>query len=154
SRIARTGAATEPGLGIGLALARRLAEMHGGTLKAFSEGEGRGTTFTLNIPAAADSRDQPHSAVENRIAKSDGAPPLDIVVVEDNDDIADGLLDWLESLGHRVSVARTGRSGVELIRQRFPDLVLCDLGLPELDGLDLCRHVRAFPAESQPIMVA
>jgi signal transduction histidine kinase len=154
SRIARSGAAAEPGLGIGLALARRLAEMHGGTLKAFSEGEGRGTTFTLNIPTGAETKDQPQSAVANRIAKLDGGEPLDIVVVEDNDDIADGLLDWLESLGHRVTVARTGRSGVELIRQRFPDLVLCDLGLPELDGLDVCRHVRAFPAESQPIMVA
>jgi signal transduction histidine kinase len=153
SRIARNGAAPEPGLGIGLALARRLAEMHGGTLKAFSEGEGLGTTFTLQIPANVESGDQPQSAVANRAPK-DPAAPLDIVVVEDNDDIADGLLDWLESLGHRVAVARTGRSGVELIRERFPDLVLCDLGLPELDGLDLCRHVRGFPAESQPIMVA
>ncbi|HVW27942.1 MAG TPA: response regulator [Polyangiaceae bacterium] len=154
SRIARQGAAAEPGLGIGLALARRLAEMHGGTLKAFSEGEGRGTTFTLRIPLATDSKDQLESAVANRIEKMEGASPLDIVVVEDNEDIADGLLDWLESLGHRVAVARTGRGGVELIRERFPDLVLCDLGLPELDGLDVCRHVRAFPAESQPIMVA
>jgi len=154
SRIGRPGAAAEPGLGIGLALARRLAEMHGGSLKAFSEGEGRGTTFTLRIPIAKEDKDQPESAAAPRVAHDDVTTPLDIVVVEDNDDVADGLLAWLESLGHRVAVARTGKSGVELIRERFPDLVLCDLGLPELDGLDVCRRVRSFPAESQPIMVA
>src|SRR5262249_32563556 len=142
ARIDRPGGSTEPGLGIGLALARRLAEMHGGTLTAASEGEGRGTTFTLTIPTS-EALPEPEMAPANDRSLSNGTAPLAIVVVEDNDDIAEGLSDWLEQLGHRVALARNGKSGVELIRERQPDLVLCDLGLPELDGLDVCRHVRA-----------
>jgi signal transduction histidine kinase len=153
TRLDRPGATSEPGLGIGLALARRLAEMHGGTLSVSSEGEGRGTTFTLHVPAP-ESVEQTTESPANGERPSGGGAPLNIVVVEDNDDIADGLSDWLQTLGHRVTVARNGKTGVESIRESRPDLVLCDLGLPEFDGLDVCRHVRAFPADAQPVMVA
>jgi CheY-like chemotaxis protein len=153
TRIRRNGAKYEPGLGIGLALARRLAEMHDGTLTSFSEGEGRGATFTLRIPALESvSRDAIPAA--NTVESSNGAAPLDIVVVEDNEDVAGVLVDWLENLGHRVRVAFTGTSGLEVIRSKPPDVVLCDLGLPELDGLGVCRRVLALPSESRPTMVA
>src|SRR5262249_40629344 len=66
---------------------------------------------------------------------------------EDNDDIAEVLLEWLEGLGHRVTVARNGESGLDAIRERRPDLVICDLGLPELSGLDVCRRVRLASGE-------
>jgi signal transduction histidine kinase len=152
ARIPRPGITTEPGLGIGLSLARRLAEMHGGSLNASSDGEGKGTTFTLRIPLLlwAETAASAPASAESRESGS----PLDIVVVEDNDDIADGLKDWLEVLGHRVAVARDGKSGFERISQSRPQLVLCDLGLPGLDGLEVCRLVRALPADAQPIMVA
>src|SRR5262249_22958814 len=93
------------GLGIGLALARRLAELHGGSLVASSEGEGRGSTFTLTLPgaiAAAAATDAAQPARTTRNGK------LAIVVIEDNDDAADTLAMWLENLGHSVQVARTG----------------------------------------------
>jgi len=153
ARIARPGVATEPGLGIGLALSRRLAEMHGGTLHASSDGEGRGATFVLRLPVSAEVP-APASSPAPRPANTPQGAPLDIVVVEDNADIADGLVDWLAELGHRVAVARTGVTGVEAIHEHRPDLVLCDLGLPEMDGLEVCRRVRRFSAERQPIMVA
>jgi signal transduction histidine kinase len=153
ARIERPGVTVEPGLGIGLALARRLSEMHGGTLSAVSEGEGRGTTFTLSIPASQEAAD-PAPPADSAVTPLLEGAGLDIVVVEDSDDIADGLKDWLEQMGHRVSVARDGKAGVELISQSRPDLVLCDLGLPELDGLEVCRRVRALPVEAQPTMVA
>jgi signal transduction histidine kinase len=146
------GTAIEPGLGIGLALARRLALMNEGELQVSSAGEGQGTTFTLEIPAGASVHER--DAAPAPAADSGGAQPLEIVVVEDNDDVADTLVAWLEQLGHKVAIARTGESGVALIRDRSPDLVLCDLGLPELDGLDVCRQVRALSGDKRPVMVA
>jgi signal transduction histidine kinase len=151
ARIERPGVSAEPGLGIGLALARRLADMHGGRLSVSSPGEGQGTTFTLQIPAIA-----PIVATASDARAAPDAPmaALDIVVVEDNQDIAEVLVTWLESLGHRVAVAHTGEDGVEAIRQHRPDLAVCDLGLPDIDGVDVCRRVRALGGASQPVMVA
>jgi signal transduction histidine kinase len=151
ARIERPGVSAEPGLGIGLALARRLAEMHGGRLSVSSPGEGQGTTFTLQIPAIAPVAP---AASEARAASEPPMAALGIVVVEDNQDIAEVLVTWLESLGHRVAVAHTGEAGVETIRKERPDLAICDLGLPDIDGVDVCRRVRAFPGDPQPVMVA
>ncbi len=145
--------ATEPGLGIGLALARRLAEMHGGSLALQSEGEGHGTKFEVRIPASSPMERAP-DAVARDSSAGNAVAPLGIVVVEDNEDVGDVLLDWLEHLGHRVTVARTGEGGLNTIRDHHPDVVLCDLGLPDLSGLDVCRRVRLLPAEAQPTMVA
>ena len=145
------------GLGIGLALARRLAELHGGTLVAASEGEGRGSTFTLTLRGTAAA-----TAVTAAVTADDGsrtARPasngkLAIVVIEDNDDAADTLAEWLETMGHSVRVARNGPEGVDLVREYQPRLVLCDIGLPGMDGVEVCRHVKALPIASQPVMVA
>ena len=154
TRVERAGVGAEPGLGIGLALARRIAEMHGGKLTAFSDGEGHGATFTLTIPLtrAARSAATPDPAAGARRTESD--TPLDIVVVEDNEDVADTLVMWLQQFNHRVTVARTGNAGVEAIRSQKPDLVVCDLGLPDLHGTEVCRQIRSFDGESRPVMVA
>jgi len=153
ARVEATGSKVQSGLGIGLALARRLAEMHGGRLELASEGQGRGTTFTVTIPALASS-EAPGRSSEPPVTGPNGALPLGIVVVEDNDDVANVLFEWLEGLGHRVTVARTGEHGLDAIRELRPDLVICDLGLPELSGLDVCRRVRLSNDGEQPIMVA
>jgi len=152
ARIERPKVSTEPGLGIGLALGRRLAEMHAGSLTVSSAGEGHGTTFTLDIPATPTASSPTASPVPPAVAPA--VTPLSIVVVEDNHDIADVLEDWLKELGHRVTVAHTGQSGVDAIRTTRPELVVCDLGLPDLGGVEVCRRVRALPAEMQPVMVA
>jgi signal transduction histidine kinase len=153
ARIQHKGAGSESGLGIGLALARRLAELHDGRLEASSEGEGYGTTFTLTLPLLSADERVPED-VEQRETASEATPALGIVVVEDNDDVADVLVEWLAGHGHRVTVARTGTLGLDAIGQSRPDLVICDLGLPDLDGLDVCRRVRSSPATDQPVMVA
>jgi len=152
ARIERPKASTEPGLGIGLALGRRLAEMHGGSLTVSSPGEGHGTTFTLDIPAGG-APSAPIASPEP-IAPVEASGALSIVVVEDNHDIAEVLEEWLKELGHEVTVAYTGQSGVEAIRTKRPELVVCDLGLPDVGGVEVCRRVRAFDAENQPVMVA
>ena len=142
------------GLGIGLALARQLAELHGGSLAGFSEGEGRGSTFTLTLrhagpPAAAEVARAPDSP-----ARPAGIGKLAIVVIEDNDDAADTLAAWLETMGHSVKIARNGPDGVELVRDSRPQLVLCDIGLPGMDGVEVCRRVRSLTMASHPVMVA
>ena len=146
-----SGARADQGLGIGLALARRLAEMHGGTLVATSGGEGQGAVFTLTLP----------TRTSDGVQTDDPAPPavtngktLRIVVIEDNDDVADTLADLLAQLGHDVQVARNGPTGVSLVQTSGPDAVLCDLGLPGMDGLDVCRAVRALTVPRQPFMIA
>jgi CheY-like chemotaxis protein len=152
ARIERPGVSAEPGLGIGLALARRLADMHGGTLGVYSRGEGHGTTFTLQIPLSDAAAASP--AAGSGVAVDAPVPPLRIVLVEDNHDIAEVLATWLLDLGHQVTVVHTGEAGIAAIREQRPALAICDLGLPDLDGVDVCRHVRTFAADAQPVMVA
>jgi signal transduction histidine kinase len=154
TRIERKLPSAAPGAGIGLALAKRLAQMHGGDLTAWSAGEGQGTTFTLTVPAveAADQAAEVPDAP--RATPRLGSEPLDILVIEDNDDVADTLASWLEKLGHRVRVARTGPSGLELVLAMKPDVVLCDVGLPEMDGVEVCQRVRELAREFRPLMVA
>jgi signal transduction histidine kinase len=138
--------------GIGLALSRQLAHLHGGTLTATSEGEGRGATFTLSIPIGT-----PRSPVielpADQHAERRATEPRAVVVIDDNEDAADLLAAWLERLGHRVHVARTGPDGVALVADPEPDLVLCDVGLPGMDGVEVCRHV-VSGMSTPPVMVA
>jgi CheY-like chemotaxis protein/anti-sigma regulatory factor (Ser/Thr protein kinase) len=153
SQLDRGASHGERGLGIGLALARRLAEMHGGTLTAASAGIGLGTTFTLRLPIAV-SAGQGLVPRAVKPATDEPVASLRVVVIEDHEDIADVLAAWLENQGHLVQVARSGPSGIDLVRDARPDLVFCDLGLPDLDGVEVCRRVRNLDLSPQPVMVA
>jgi signal transduction histidine kinase/ActR/RegA family two-component response regulator len=138
------------GLGIGLTLVRRLAELHGGSVTAASEGPGRGSEFTVRLPAIAPPatarRAEPHVA---------GAPARDILIVEDNEDAADTLRQLLELSGHRVRVERDGVAGLEALRAGAPDIALIDIGLPRMDGYELARRIRsANDGRRAPLLVA
>ena len=153
ARIESSSSPSDRGSGIGLALAKRLAQMHGGDLRAWSAGEGRGTTFTLTLPGA-DTVTTTTELQPKAVRRFDPGVPLDILVIEDNEDVADTLAAWLQEMGHRVRVARTGASGLELALVMRPHVVLCDIGLPEMDGVEVCQRVRKLAHDFRPIMVA
>lgn len=128
------------GLGIGLALARGLVELHGGHIEAQSAGGGKGSTFTVRLPVSAASigATQDGPAVET----PDIVDPRRILVVDDNRDVLESLTMLLELQGHEVAAARDGLEAVAMAERFHPDLVLLDLGLPRLDGYGACRRIR------------
>jgi CheY-like chemotaxis protein len=142
---ARVGASAQHaqgGLGVGLALARGLVEMHGGRIEAHSEGLGRGATLVVRLPVLS----QPPPALEpDQGDHSPQAGPLRILVADDNRDVVDSLSLLLELTGYRVYRAYDGLQAVEAAERCRPDLVLLDLGMPNLDGYEACRRIRRQP---------
>lgn len=129
---------TQGGLGIGLTLARSLAQLHGGTLEAASPGPGRGSVFTLRLPLV------PAAApVEERVAKSLPPARRSVVLVEDNTDTRDSLRELLELFGHDVRAAADGPEGLRLAADAMPDVAIVDVGLPGLSGYELAARLRA-----------
>lgn len=134
-----------PGLGIGLALAQRLAGLHEGTLQAHSPGPGRGATFTLRLPLVA--APAPPPADEAPAPPPDALPPIKVLVVDDNHDAGDTMDAVLQLLGAEVAVARSGREALAVFEAVRPQVVLLDIGMPDMDGYEVARRLRAlFPA--------
>jgi len=145
----------EGGLGIGLTLARRFIEMHGGTLEAASEGTGRGSEFTLRLPL---SENPAEIAAGQTIGEPAPRPAASatkrILVVDDNQDAAGSLTMLLRLLGHDVREAYDGQSALSLLGDFVPDLVLLDIGLPGMNGYEVARHVRCLPGLDRVRLVA
>jgi signal transduction histidine kinase/DNA-binding response OmpR family regulator len=137
------------GLGIGLSLARGLAEMHGGTISLKSEGPGRGSEFTVRLPLAAS---EPAPAAD-RPADS-MLPPRRVLVVDDNRDAGDSLGMLLKVLGAEVRVARDGAEALEAYSAYDPAVVLLDIGMPGMDGYEVARRIRARSPGPRPTIVA
>ncbi|MHC5539002.1 PAS domain-containing hybrid sensor histidine kinase/response regulator [Singulisphaera rosea] len=137
----RTIARSEGGLGIGLTLVRKLAEMHGGTVVAASEGPGKGSEFTVRLPALVDatSRSPSRGVRLPRVALQNSR----VLVVDDNADSATALARILRLLGHDVRVANDGPAGIEEARAHRPEVVLLDIGLPGMDGYEVAERLRA-----------
>jgi two-component system CheB/CheR fusion protein len=137
------------GLGLGLALVRGLVEMHGGSVTAASAGVDAGSTFTIALPLA------PSGIVETlpgRVAM--GNTSKRVLVVEDSQDAAESLREALEVGGHEVEVAYDGSQGIAKARVFHADAVICDIGLPELDGYAVARAIRADPTVYSVMLIA
>lgn len=150
SRAPEALALDQGGLGIGLALAKQLAELHGGSLTAASEGPGKGSTFTLRLPVEARS-------VEPELPGRILAPPVPsrrILVVDDNVDAALTLAELLGLDGHEAHVAHDGPSAVESARRLSPDVAILDIGLPGFSGLEVARRLRGEPSLAGLFLVA
>ena len=137
------------GLGIGLTLVRRLVELHGGMVAAASEGEGKGSTFTVRLPAI------PTPAPPRAAGAAAGATtPRRVLVVEDNEDSRLSLRELIRRLGHDVHEAADGVAGVESAVRLAPDLALIDIGLPGIDGYEVARRLREHPVGRRLRLVA
>ena len=142
---------SEGGLGIGLTLAHRLVEMHGGALQAFSDGPGRGSEFVVRLAAlpCAPAGENPQNGVHNEPKEAGG---LRILVVDDNRDSASSLAMLLEDQGHTIRTAHDGEAALTAADAFGPDAVVLDIGLPRLDGYEVARRLRAAP-RSEPLLL-
>jgi PAS domain S-box-containing protein len=136
------------GLGIGLALARRFAELHGGTLEGTSDGAGRGSTFTVRLPAA----EAPPASLAAPELAPEPATRHRILVAEDNEDMASALAMLLED--HEVRVAKDGLEACALAESFRPEIALLDIGMPGLDGYQAARRIREQPGGDAILLVA
>jgi CheY-like chemotaxis protein len=129
------------GLGIGLTLARRLAEMHGGRIEARSEGAGQGSEFTVRLPLAAEEWSAPPAEAAES-AWSMAAGGLRILVADDNEDAAEGLEMLLRSSGHVVRTVHDGRAALAAAGEFRPEVALLDIGMPVLNGYEVAARIR------------
>ena len=137
------------GLGIGLSLVRNLAALHGGTVTATSPGIGKGSEFIVTLPLCLREPDP--------AASTPGAPsfvPRRVLVVDDNVDAAESLAELLAMKGHQTRASTDSRAALELAGTFAPDVVLLDIGLPEIDGYQVARILRQMPATRNALVVA
>ena len=135
-------ARTQGGLGIGLALVKQLVEMHGGSVRATSGGADQGSEFVVRLPIATDAAARPARSTE---LAQEPARARHILVVDDNRDAATSLATLLQLAGHETSTAHDGLAALEAIDKLRPEIVLLDIGLPRVNGYEVCRRVRAEP---------
>lgn len=147
----RTSDRSSGGLGVGLALVKSLVELHGGQVCAASDGISGGSRFTVVLPRMHALPNEAGAAGEERPAT---ARILTILVVDDNVDAAEMLSLLLEASGHAVSVEHSALKALERVRTLQPDVCLLDIGLPEMDGLELARRLRAQTATADAVLVA
>jgi CheY-like chemotaxis protein/anti-sigma regulatory factor (Ser/Thr protein kinase) len=137
----RTADRRQGGLGIGLSVVKNLVEMHEGNVTVASEGRGRGSEFVVRLPRAVEATNgtRAHAA---GAAAAPTTPARRILVVDDNRDAAEGLAALLRLRGHEVRVAHDGPMALDITAAEPPSVVLLDIGLPEMDGYEVCRRLR------------
>jgi signal transduction histidine kinase/CheY-like chemotaxis protein len=140
------------GLGVGLALARRIVELHGGTIEARSRGLGQGSEFLVRMPVAgAGASGEPAGGEAPGRVRGTGSR---VLLVDDNRDFAESLAIVLRALGHQVRVAHDGASGLDTARGFRPEVAFLDIGMPGMSGYDLARELRAAPGTAATVLVA
>jgi PAS domain S-box-containing protein len=139
------------GLGVGLALVRRVAELHGGSVQARSEGKGRGAQFIMRLPLSIQ-QIRPVSAAAKK--EEDALHRLRVLVVDDNRDAADTMEQLLQSMGQEVSTVYDGAAAVLIAKTFKPELVFLDIGMPQMSGYEVAGALQSEDADIKPVMVA
>jgi len=146
----RTLDRSQGGLGIGLTVVRKVIEMHGGTTEVHSSGLGRGSEFIVRLPAV-------RSPAQVKIPGAKRAQPGQtwrVLIVDDNADSADSIAAILETSGHEVEVAYSAQKALEMAVEHQPDIVLLDIGLPDMDGYEVAKHLRQTPELKETRLIA
>ena len=151
-QIDRHAGQAQGGLGIGLTLVKSLVELHGGTVNAYSEGNGRGSEFVVHLPLAA----EPAYAGSRKSATSStlALAPKRVLVVDDNRDAAESLGMLLTMLGATVHVSYSGEDALKALATHKPSVVLLDIGMPEMDGYEVARRIRELPDFREITLIA
>lgn len=147
----KTLAHSQGGLGIGLTLVRQLVEMHGGTVKASSAGIGYGSTFSVRLPVMA------MAVTEIGVEQNEAAistAKCRILVVDDYADAAESLMMVLKAEGHTVEIASCGMNALEQAQIFLPQIILLDIGLPDLDGYEVAKRLRQLPEHQDTLLIA
>ncbi len=140
------------GLGVGLTLVKTLVEMHGGMISVHSDGPGKGSTFTVDLPVAV--VEQETAAVSEHGIEEASSSGLRIMIVEDNEALAQ-TTGWLvEMLGHDYRLAHSGREALDTVMDYRPQVMMLDIGLPGMNGYDLCRELRQLPDLKDTVFIA
>jgi signal transduction histidine kinase/CheY-like chemotaxis protein len=149
----RTPDRSQGGLGLGLALAKSLVELHGGSVSAYSAGLGKGSTFSVRLPRYTQEV-APVPALPGEAERKAGAARLRVLLVDDNVDAAHTLQLFLGAAGHEVEIAYCATDAIELAKVFRPDACLLDIGLPDFDGNELARRLRRMPQTTGSILIA
>ncbi|MFC3472854.1 ATP-binding protein [Massilia oculi] len=147
----RTPDRSQGGLGLGLALVKSLAVLHGGRVEAHSDGLGKGSEFVVYLPCLAEA---PEASMPQLDMQSRGTSGLKVLVVDDNVDAAQMLATLLEMNGYEVAIEYDGQGALASAVRAPPDVALLDIGLPDIDGHELARRLRAMPETTQAMLVA
>ncbi|HEY0982139.1 response regulator [Schlesneria sp.] len=141
------------GLGIGLSLVQRLVQMHGGDVKAHSDGSGRGSEFIVRLPLAV-LKSSPAEPSSPGGPAATSTPPRRILIADDNEDSATSLARILKIMGNEVHTANDGEEAVILAATFRPDVILMDIGMPRMNGYDACREIRSQPWGKETVLIA
>ena len=151
----RSADRAQGGLGVGLAVVKSLAELHGGRIEAASDGHGKGSVFTLTLPLLDETGDaQSARAVNHHVGPEAPARAMRILVVDDNPDAALMLSMLLEATGYEVHAENSSHAGLARACEYLPDVCLLDIGLPGMDGYQLARQIRDLPGMAHATLIA
>ena len=149
-QVERTSDRSQGGLGIGLTLVKRLVDMHGGSIEPRSNGEGMGSEFIVRLPILS----KPSMASQDGSESTRATPTRRVLIVDDNRDSADSLAMLMQITNNEAYLAHDGVEAVEAIEKHRPEVVLLDIGLPKLDGHEVCRRVRKEPWGKDILIIA
>jgi CheY-like chemotaxis protein len=152
-------ARSQAGLGIGLSLARSLVELHGGRLEGYSSGLGQGSEFVVYLPLVSPNREYASSQAADPALRSDAkstaaAGAQRVLIVDDNPDIVESTSTLLRLSGHLVKVALNAGEALRIAASFVPTAIFMDLGMPGVDGYQLCKKLREVPATRDSMLVA